>query len=93
MLLPPPPSSNWQETDLPQATEAAERRQRSRDKLKARLRSGELESSEVEITFPGRSVAPVSILGAGNLEQMENGFFKTCSRRSCPSNRKPASCL
>ena len=39
--------------------------------MKARLQAGELEDKEVEITFPGRSMAPVSILGAGNFEQME----------------------
>ena len=39
--------------------------------MKARLLAGELEDREVEITFPGRSMAPVSILGAGNFEQME----------------------
>ena len=71
MLLPPPPATTWQDSDAPQAAEAGERRQRSREKIKARLQSGELEDREVEITFPGRSVAPVSILGAGNFEQME----------------------
>jgi ATP-dependent HslUV protease ATP-binding subunit HslU len=71
MLLPPPPTTTWQDSDAPQAAEAGERRQRSREKIKARLQSGELEDREVEITFPGRSVAPVSILGAGNFEQME----------------------
>ena len=33
--------------------------------MKARLDAGELEDREVEITLPGRAVAPVSILGAG----------------------------
>ena len=54
--------------------------------MKARLQSGELEDREVEITFPGRSVAPVSILGAGNLEQMEmdlqNMFEKIMPKQS-----------
>src|ERR687883_601964 len=55
------------------------RRQRSREKMKARLEAGELEGREVEVTLPGRAVAPVSILGAGNLEQMEmdlQGMFE-----------------
>ena len=39
--------------------------------MKARLLAGELEEREVEVTFPGRPMAPVSILGAGNFEQME----------------------
>jgi len=42
-----------------------------REKMRERLRAGELEDREVEVTIPGRSVAPVSILGAGNMEQME----------------------
>jgi ATP-dependent HslUV protease ATP-binding subunit HslU len=71
LLLPPAPSGNWQDTENPQAAEAAARRNRSREKMKARLVAGEIEDREVEITFPGRSMAPVSILGAGNFEQME----------------------
>jgi len=51
--------------------EAAERRRRTRDKLRAQLADGQLEDREVELNIPGRSMAPVSILGAGNLEQME----------------------
>ena len=71
MLIPPPSATTWQDSETPQAAEATDRRQRSREKMKARLLAGELEDREVEVTFPGRSVAPVSILGAGNLEQME----------------------
>ena len=59
--------------------EAAERRERSREKMKARLEAGELEDREVEITLPGRAGAPVSIVGAGNMEQMEmdlQGMFE-----------------
>jgi ATP-dependent HslUV protease ATP-binding subunit HslU len=86
MLLPPPAPNTWQDSDTPQAAEAGERRGRSREKLKARLQGGELEDREVEITFPGRSVAPVSILGAGNLEQMEmdlqNMFEKIMPKQS-----------
>ncbi len=93
MLLPTPPAT-WQDPDTPQATEAIERRQRSRDKLKARLRNGELEGSEVEITFPGRSVAPVSILGAGNLEQMEmdlQGMFEKIMPKQAQTRKLPVS--
>jgi ATP-dependent HslUV protease ATP-binding subunit HslU len=78
LLLPPPPGA-WADPDSPQAAEAAERRQRSREKMKARLDAGELEDREVEVTLPGRAVAPVSIVGAGNLEQMEmdlQGMFE-----------------
>lgn len=55
----------------PDGSEAAERRKRSREKLRARLLAGELEDREVEITLPGKAGAPVSILGAGNIEQLE----------------------
>jgi ATP-dependent HslUV protease ATP-binding subunit HslU len=67
---PPPTPTSWGD-EAPQHDEAAERRQRSREKMKARLRAGELEDREVEVTLPGRSVAPVSIVGAANVEQME----------------------
>jgi ATP-dependent HslUV protease ATP-binding subunit HslU len=86
MLIPPPPATTWQDSESPQAAEASERRQRSREKMKARLLAGEIEDREVEITFPGRSMAPVSILGAGNFEQMEmdlqNMFEKIMPKQS-----------
>ncbi len=69
-------SHPWGETDT---DEAAKRRKRSRDKMRTRLQAGELESSEVEITIPGRGGPPVSILGAANMEQMEmdlQGMFE-----------------
>ncbi len=55
LLLPAaPPSNNWAEAN---SDEAAERRKRSREKMKARLEAGELEDREVEITVPGRAAA------------------------------------
>src|SRR5262249_45583126 len=72
LLLPPAPQSPpWPEGESPPSGEAADRRQRSREKLRGPLAAGELDDREVEITLPGRSMAPVSILGAGNFEQME----------------------
>ena len=77
LLLPaPPPSANRGEAN---SEEATERRNRSREKMKARLLAGELEDRDVEITVPGRASAPVSILGAANMEQMEmdlQGMFE-----------------
>ena len=70
LLLPAPPNQ-WVDPDSPEAAQMAERRQRSREKMKARLDAREIEDRQVEITLPGRAAAPVSILGAGNLEQME----------------------
>jgi ATP-dependent HslUV protease ATP-binding subunit HslU len=52
--------------------------------MKAKLDAGELEDKEVELTLPGKSVAPVSIMGAGNLEQLEmdlQGMFEKIAPR------------
>jgi ATP-dependent HslUV protease ATP-binding subunit HslU len=79
LLVPAPPSQWDSDTDSPDADEAAERRRRTREKMRARLLAGELEDREVEVTMPGRAVAPVSIFGAGNLEQLEmdlQGMFE-----------------
>ncbi|AGA29492.1 ATP-dependent protease ATPase subunit HslU [Singulisphaera acidiphila] len=84
LLLPAPPHQ-WNDPDTPEAAEAAERRQRSREKMKARLEAREIEDREVEITLPGRAAAPVSILGAGNMEQMEmdlQGMFEKIMPKS-----------
>ncbi|MBX6315829.1 MAG: AAA family ATPase, partial [Isosphaeraceae bacterium] len=75
-LLVPAPAPAWGEAE---SDEAAERRRRTREKMKARLAAGELEDRQVEVTIPGRALAPVSIFGAGNLEQMEmdlQGMFE-----------------
>jgi ATP-dependent HslUV protease ATP-binding subunit HslU len=93
MLL-PAASGSRQDADTPEAALAADRRQRSRDKMKARLLAGEIEDREVEVTFPGRSIAPVSILGAANFEQMEmdlqNMFEKILPKQS-QTRRLPVS--
>ncbi|HEV3165374.1 MAG TPA: ATP-dependent protease ATPase subunit HslU [Isosphaeraceae bacterium] len=70
-LLVPPAPAGWTDPDSPEADEAADRRKRTREKMKGRLDAGELDDRDVELTLPGRSVAPVSIVGAGNMEQME----------------------
>jgi ATP-dependent HslUV protease ATP-binding subunit HslU len=74
------------------ANEAAERRERSREKLRAKLEAGELEDRPVEITLPGRAVAPVSIVGAGNMEQMEmdlQGMFEKIMPRPSQTRTLP----
>jgi ATP-dependent HslUV protease ATP-binding subunit HslU len=72
LLLPQvAPPAAWPEGEKSASAEASDRRQRSREKMRARLIAGELDQRQIEITFPGRSIAPVSILGAGNFEQME----------------------
>lgn len=70
-LLIPAAPTNWTDPESPAAAQAAERRQRTREKMMSRLESGELEDREVEITIPGKSLTPVSIVGAGSLDQME----------------------
>ncbi|MGC8641003.1 MAG: ATP-dependent protease ATPase subunit HslU [Isosphaeraceae bacterium] len=87
LLLPAPPAApNWGDADTTRADEAEQRRKRSREKLKNRLQAGGLEDREVEITIPGRNLAPISILGAGNMEQMEmdlqNMFEKIIPKQS-----------
>src|SRR5690348_4456574 len=67
LLLPPAPATAAWGDESTKNDEAAERRQRSREKMKARLDAGELEDREVEITVPGRSGSPFSIVGAGNM--------------------------
>jgi ATP-dependent HslUV protease ATP-binding subunit HslU len=59
-----PHSGNWDADD-----EEAERRRRTRDKMKARLEGGELEDRTVELTIEQKTV-PFQILGMG-MEQME----------------------
>ncbi len=75
LLAPEPPRSRRVMKESEEGMEAeddpAERYQRTRSKIRQRLEAGELEDAEVEITVPGRTGAPVSILGAANTEQLE----------------------
>ncbi|MHC5542174.1 HslU--HslV peptidase ATPase subunit, partial [Singulisphaera rosea] len=55
---------------------------------------GELEDREVELTLPGRGAPPVSILGAGNLEQMEmdlQGMFEKLVPKAPQTRTLPVS--
>ncbi len=99
LLLPPPPptaGSGWagdpSGAGAAETSEAAERRQRSRDKMKARLDAGELEDREVEVTVPGKSGAPpFSVMGAGNmpsrLEMDLQGMFEKFAPKSSQTRR------
>ena len=78
LLLPETPTA-WVDPDSPEAAQQAERKARTREKMRDKLRSGSLDDREVEVTMPGKAVAPVSILGAGNMDQMEmdlQGMFE-----------------
>ena len=62
-----PQSGSWD----PENAEENERRQRTREKMKAKLEAGELEDRQVELNIEQRAV-PVHILGAASgMEQME----------------------
>lgn len=92
LLLPGPPPPAWDDQESPQADEAEKRRRRSREKLRTRLLAGELEDREVEVTIPGRNLAPISILGAGNMEQMEmdiQNMFEKIMPKQSQSRRLP----
>jgi ATP-dependent HslUV protease ATP-binding subunit HslU len=96
LLLPEPPApprATWEAPPSGEASEAAERRRRTREKMKARLQAGEMEEAEVEITVPGRAMAPVSILGgAGNIEQMEmdlQGMIEKLMPKPSQSRKMP----
>src|SRR5205085_10837704 len=61
-----PSSGNWD----PEQPEENERRQRTRDKMKARLEAGDLEARPVELTVEQQAV-PVQIFSNLGMEQMD----------------------
>jgi ATP-dependent HslUV protease ATP-binding subunit HslU len=67
MLL--PHSNNWDEDN----TEEAERHQRNREKMRARLEAGELEDRMVELNVEQKAV-PVQIFSNLGMEQMDVDF-------------------
>lgn len=71
LLAPPAPMSSSVAGDPEEAERRRERHRRTREKIADQLRNGELEEAQVEVTVPGRAAAPVSIMGAANMEQME----------------------
>jgi ATP-dependent HslUV protease ATP-binding subunit HslU len=64
------PSSDTWDPDKP---EEAERQQRTRDKMKARLEAGELEDKQVELTVEAKAV-PVQIFSNLGMENMDVDF-------------------
>jgi len=61
-----PASGNWEPDDA----EGNDRRQRTRDKMKARLEAGDFEDRKIELQIE-QKVVPVQILGSAGLENME----------------------
>ena len=63
-------SSNWESEGEGKENEAAERRKRTREKMRARLDAGELEDKQVELTIDQKAV-PVQIFSNLGMEQMD----------------------
>jgi ATP-dependent HslUV protease ATP-binding subunit HslU len=70
-----PGSASWD----PEDTEGNERRQRTREKMKARLEAGELEDRNVEINIEQKAV-PVHVFSNMGLEQMDVDFQQMFER-------------
>ena len=84
LLVPTPKASPWE----PEAEkEEAERRQRTREKLRARLEAGELEDRVVELSVEQKAV-PVQIFSNMGMENMDvdlqNMFDKIMPRTAQP---------
>jgi ATP-dependent HslUV protease ATP-binding subunit HslU len=70
-----PGSGNWD----PEDGEANDRRQRTREKMKARLEAGELEDRTVELNIDQKAV-PVHVFSNMGLEQMDVDFQQMFER-------------
>jgi len=66
LLMPTP--KGWE----PEDAADQERKQRTRDKMKARLIAGELEDRSVEVAVEQKQAAPVAMFGGAGSENMEN---------------------
>ncbi len=84
-LLVPPKPGGWEENE--EQNEEAERWKRTREKFRERLRAGELEDKEVELTTESRHV-PVQIFSNMGMENMDvdlqNMFEKIMPKPSKP---------
>ncbi len=89
LLLPAPPPADWSDADAPQAAEAAERRQRSRDKMKARLEAGELEDRQVEVNLPGPRRGPGLDRGRGEPRTDGDGPPEHVREDHAPADPEP----
>jgi ATP-dependent HslUV protease ATP-binding subunit HslU len=80
-LLPSPDHSD------PLDHEQTERRQRTREKLRAQLRAGGLAERAIEVTIPERAV-PVHVMSNMGLDQMGPEFEQFMERIMPPRNRR-----
>ncbi len=92
LLVPGPAATGWSESQRGETEEMVERRKRTREKMRQKLDAGELEDQSVEITLPGRAAAPISIMGASNLDQLEmdlQGMFEKIAPRPAKARTVP----
>jgi ATP-dependent HslUV protease ATP-binding subunit HslU len=78
-----PQSGNWEPDDA----EENDRRQRSRDKMRARLEAGDFEDRKVELQVEQKA-PPVQILGSAGLENMEMDL-QSMFERIMPKSQQP----
>ena len=83
-VMPAPVSDTSTESE--NDAEAADRRHRSREKLRKQLRDGELDDREVELTTEEKT-SPISIFAGVGLEQMETDM-QSMIERILPSQPK-----
>ena len=80
-----PNKGHWEPDDAPEA----ERRQRTRDKFKAKLEAGELEDRSIEMSVEQKAV-PVQIFSNPGMEQMDVDF-QNMFEKLMPRNAQPRS--
>ena len=86
LLVPTPKPATWEPE---QETEEAERRTRTRDKMRALLAAGDLDERTVEVTVETRTGPPPMIAGLGvNVEQME-ADLQGMLEKFMPKSSKP----
>ena len=70
LLFPPPPHRTSPPEPDEEERDQARRREESRDKLRVRLREGDLDDREVEVDVASRRTGSIDIFGGAGLEQM-----------------------
>ncbi|MFN8179491.1 MAG: ATP-dependent protease ATPase subunit HslU [bacterium] len=70
LLFPPPPRRAPSAETTDEDREQERRREESRDKLRVRLREGDLDDREVEVEVAARRTGTIDVFGGQGLEQM-----------------------
>ena len=82
-----------EEEDNTALEEQRERHLKTREKLRKRLRNGEIENRPVEINMKSRSTPFVEIFSPGGIEEMDINFKDMFSNILAKSDQKNAACL